>query len=49
MAVSALLGLATRLVDMPAWLGMNVVPAVFTGVVASLGLVLARPDARRAR
>lgn len=49
LAVSALLGLATRLVDMPAWLGMNVVPAVFTGVVASLGLVLARPDARRAR
>ena len=46
LAASALLGLATRLVEMPAWLGMNVVPAVFTGVVACLGLELARASRR---
>jgi hypothetical protein len=44
LAISALLGLMTRLVVMPDWLGMNVVPAVFTGVVAWLGIVLARAE-----
>jgi hypothetical protein len=44
LGISALLGLMTRLVVMPDWLGMNVVPAIFTGVVAWLGLELARAD-----
>lgn len=49
LVASALLGLATRLVDMPAWLGMSVVPAVFTGVVACLGVALMRLEASRGR
>lgn len=48
LALSALLGLMTRLVVMPNWLGMNVVPAVFTGVVAWMGFVLMRAPRRGA-
>jgi hypothetical protein len=42
LAFSALLGLTTRLVALPDWLGMSIVPAVFTGAVAWLGIELAR-------
>jgi hypothetical protein len=42
LALSALLGLMTRLVAMPDWLGMAIVPAVFTGTVAWLGIELVR-------
>jgi hypothetical protein len=42
LGASAILGLLTRLVVMPAWLGMNIVPAVFTAVMAWLGIVLAQ-------
>ena len=47
LAVSALLGLMTRLVGMPDWLGMNVVPAVFTGSVAWIGIELMRAERGR--
>jgi hypothetical protein len=42
LAVAALLGLLTRLVVMPAWLGMNLIPAFFTAVMTWLGFVIAR-------
>jgi hypothetical protein len=41
LAVTAMLGLLTRLVEMPAWLGMNIVPALFTAVMAWLGFLVA--------
>jgi hypothetical protein len=37
LAVTAMLGLLTRLVEMPAWLGMNIIPALFTAAMAWLG------------
>lgn len=42
LAIAALLGLLTRLIVMPAWLGLNIVPASFTAVMAWLGVVIAR-------
>lgn len=47
LALSALLGLMTRLVALPDWLGMSLVPAVFTGAVAWLGIDLARAERDR--
>lgn len=44
LGLSALFGLLTRLVYMPAWLGMNLIPAFFTVVMAWLGIVLVRSD-----
>jgi hypothetical protein len=44
LAVTAMLGLSTRLVMMPAWLGLNLIPALFTAVMAWLGLIVARGD-----
>jgi hypothetical protein len=46
LALAAISGLLTRLVVMPAWLGMNIVPAFFTAVMAWLGIVVARQAAR---
>lgn len=46
LGLAALFGLLTRLVEMPAWLGMNIIPAFFTLVMAWLGIVLVR-EARR--
>jgi hypothetical protein len=42
LAVTAMLGLLTRLVTMPAWLELNLIPALFTAVMAWLGLSVAR-------
>lgn len=39
-AVSVLLGLLTRLAPMPAWLGRNVIPAIFTLTMLLAGLSL---------
>jgi SAM-dependent methyltransferase len=38
LAATAMLGLLTRLVTMPAWLGMNIVPAFFTAAMGWWGL-----------
>jgi hypothetical protein len=40
LAVTAMLGLLTRLVEMPAWLGMNIIPALFTAAMAWLGFLV---------
>jgi hypothetical protein len=42
LGVTAMLGLLTRLVIMPAWLGMNIIPALFTAAMAWLGIVVVR-------
>jgi hypothetical protein len=39
--MSMMLGLLTRLVEMPPWLGMAMMATVFTGTMACLGVVLA--------
>jgi hypothetical protein len=44
LAVTAMLGLLTRLVMMPAWLGMNIIPALFTTAMAWLGVVVVRTN-----
>jgi NADH:ubiquinone oxidoreductase subunit K len=46
LGVAALVGLLTRLVAMPAWL-LHLMPVVFTGAMAWLGIVLARTGERR--
>jgi len=40
LAVTAILGLLTRLIEMPAWLGMNIIPALFTAAMAWLGFII---------
>jgi hypothetical protein len=40
LAATALLGLLTRLMEMPAWLGLNIIPALFTAAMAWLGLLV---------
>jgi hypothetical protein len=40
LAVTAMLGLLTRLVEMPAWLGMNIIPALFTAAMAWSGFLV---------
>jgi hypothetical protein len=47
LGVTAMLGLLTRLVMMPAWLGLNLIPALFTAVMAWLGLFVARTNIER--
>lgn len=44
LGLAALFGLLTRLIEMPAWLGMNVIPALFTVVMAWLGIVLVKSE-----
>ena len=40
LAVTAMLGLLTRLVELPAWLGMNILAALFTAAMAWLGFLV---------
>jgi hypothetical protein len=40
LAVTAMIGLLTRLVELPAWLGMNILAALFTAAMAWLGFLV---------